>query len=295
MNRNTDWRVAGASVIGTRHEQAAGRCEDAWAAAGRPAVRAASVCDGAGSAPFGYAGAALVSQLTARWLVAHFDEAVAADPDDVRMKLFPAIRRAVRRVARRAGCPAWTFSCTMLAVAAADDGRWLAVHIGDGGIAAEVGGGLRLISAPQKGRYANETTFVTTRRFEDAFDRFRVVRSADGDGPAPTGFALFTDGVEDSVIDRATGSPAAALAGMFGWLRDHPEEVVGDALQDNLHAVFRERTDDDCTLVLFARSPVPGGDPREDPQACVDVPRGGHGQSRDPAVDESTLTEAQHV
>ena len=264
MNQSHGWRVAGASVVGTQHEQMGGRCEDRWAAdrspdRNGPAVWAAGVCDGAGSAPLGYVGAALVSQFTARWLTAHFEWAVAADPDDLRMALFPAVRRALRRVARRAGCPVWTFSCTLAAVAVSADGRWVAVHMGDGGIAVELGSGLRLVSAPHKGRHANETTFVTTSRFEDAFEGLRVVRSADAAAP-PTGFALFTDGVEDSVLDRRTGHVGEVLGSLIGWLRDHPEGVVCEALEANLTTVFRERTHDDCTLVLLAR-PAPAVGP----------------------------------
>ena len=47
---------------------------------------------------------------------------------------------------------------------------------------------------------------------------------------------------------------------MIGWLRDHPEGVVCEALEANLTTVFRERTHDDCTLVLLAR-PAPAVGP----------------------------------
>lgn len=69
----------------------------------------------------------------------------------------------------------------------------------------------------------------------------------------PTGFVIFSDGVENSLLDRRTGTVAHAASIMLGWLPEHPPDRVSRALEQNINTVFREQSRDDCTVVLMAK------------------------------------------
>jgi len=247
------WKVAGASVIGKQHEQAGGRCEDAWSSARRALLgghEALAVCvsDGAGSAANGWAGAQMASRVLATWLVDNIEKVFGGVADDRKRVIASTLKRVLRRAADRSGAALKSYACTIVAVLATTDGRWLTVHLGDGAIVGSFGGTLRAVSVPRKGEFANETYFVTDN---DAIESIDIQGGDACDStPPPSAFALFTDGVEGSLVNRRTAEVSRVLADMFDWLVDNPETEVAAALERNLSQVFRERTGDDCSLAI---------------------------------------------
>jgi len=250
------WRVAAASVIGKQHEDAGGRCEDAWYITRRVVpgvdqeVVATCVCDGAGSASRGWLGAALVSKLVSSWLVANFVRMQEMSKEDVGHEVVATAKRSLRRLAAKEHINLREFACTIVAVAVAQDGRWVAIHLGDGGIIGQFSTGLKPVSVPKKGEFANETFFVTD---DDAATNIDIQMSSSTAEPtSPSGFALFSDGVEASLVNRRSMEVAPVLATMLGWLIENSEEEVTEAIEANLKTVFRQKTGDDCTLALLA-------------------------------------------
>jgi hypothetical protein len=72
-----------------------------------------------------------------------------------------------------------------------------------GGIVGSFGGALRIVSAPRKGEFANETFFMTDN---DAVASIDIQSgNAGGPPPPPEAFVLFTDGVEGALVNRRTG------------------------------------------------------------------------------------------
>ena len=258
--RARQWKVAGASVIGKQHERAAGRCEDAWSSARRALPgghEALAVCvsDGAGSAENGWAGAQMVSRVLANWLVDNTVTVFGGIADNRKRVITSTLKRVLRRAASGSGATLKSYACTIVAVLTTTDGRWLTVHLGDGAIVGSFGGMLRIVSVPRKGEFANETFFVTDN---DVIESIDIQNGDAGDlTPAPEAFALFTDGVEGSLVNRRTGEVSRVLADMFGWLVNNSEADVAAALETNLSQVFRERTGDDCSLVIAVQEPHP--------------------------------------
>lgn len=247
------WRCAGASVIGVQHERNGGKCEDAWScyriSTSIPEVLAVCVCDGAGSAPRGWEGANAISRLAAEWLAANFDWAFAAADETLKAAVFSSIKDGLHVLASDSGTALEDYACTMVALTLASDGRWFVLHLGDGSVIGQLGDEIKVISPPMKGEFVNETYFVTDG---DAVANTAVVRSSDplNDAP-PRGFAIFTDGIESSLLNRHNYQVAMpVIRQMFGWLRENPEPQVTEALQINLKEVFRSKSGDDCTLVL---------------------------------------------
>jgi hypothetical protein len=119
---------------------------------------------------------------------------------------------------------------------------------------AQLGEELRLISGAHKGEFANQTYFVTDRDATRHCKLFKGGRT----GPESTAyaFALFTDGLENLLIERRDGGLAPVFVQVFQWLRTYRPEEVSAALQENLLRVFRPNSSlgDDCTLALLVRS-----------------------------------------
>jgi serine/threonine protein phosphatase PrpC len=241
-----------------QHENAGGRCEDAWHIARRVVagldqeVVAACVCDGAGSASRGWLGASLVSKLVSSWLVENFVTVLKLSKNDASHEIVAVAKRHLRRLASKSRVQFREFACTTVAVAVAQDGRWISVHLGDGGIVGQFDNGLKAVCVPKKGEFANETFFITD---DDAATNIDIQFSSQSNGAtSPCGFALFTDGVEASLVNRRSKQVAPALATILGWLQENPEEEVSKAIEKNLTDMFRRKTGDDCTLALLVKT-----------------------------------------
>src|SRR3546814_16977978 len=83
----------------------------------------------------------------------------------------------------------------------------LTAHIGDGAVVGRVTATKEwsVLSAPAHGEYASTTYFVT----DDPQPKLRIARHFDGHDAV----AVFSDGIENLVIDNATG---ASSPGFFG-------------------------------------------------------------------------------
>ncbi len=277
------WACVGAKVIGRSHQWNNGRCEDRWSKCRHNSggmhgeVVAACVSDGAGSVNFGYIGASVVSSTLTKWLVRNFPLAASTSVDEIKSKLMPYLLSKLCRIASSKQTTLRNFASTIVAVAVAEDGSGIAIHLGDGGIIGRFGSELRPVSVPMKGEFANETFFVSDR---DAADRMRILRwgpgeACDGESgfESADGFLLFSDGLEASLLHRTTQEIAPAASTMLTWLDNYPELDVEAAVQSNLNDVFRLRTMDDCTLVLMSNvsgSMIPLSDqrPTQLPQAA---------------------------
>lgn len=254
----TRWKLAGASVIGKQHEDAGGRCEDAWSSvrcalpSGHEAL-AVCVSDGAGSAANGGVGAQMTSRVLANWLVENAENLFRFVADDKKWSIASTLKRVLRRAAERRGSEIKSYACTVVAVLTVTDGRWITVHLGDGAIVGRFGNDLKAVSVPRKGEFANETFFVTD---SDAAESLDIQESSNYEAALPvTGFALFTDGVESSLVDRRSSEVSRVLGDMFGWLSSNSEQDVSEALENNIKNIFRQRTGDDCSIAIIVQEP----------------------------------------
>ena len=144
---------------------------------------------------------------------------------------------------------------TTLLIALATPCCVAALQIGDGYVLrVTLETGPEALFRPNRGRYANETAFLTSfASFDELRARDQVqVRSV----PVATTSALglITDGLEHVVMDmRAGGVPhAPLLASLLRELQRHQPEAFAARLERYLlqSERIRERSDDDKTLVL---------------------------------------------
>lgn len=242
------WKCSGASVKGNSHEINGIECQDVWTKYVYQNVIAVCICDGAGSAKHSRIGAEITSKIVTQWLAVFFDEAFGK-PLGVFVTVHTEIISALCNKATELQCELQELSCTLVAVAVDNAGRYVYWHLGDGGIITRCDNELRVLSTPQKGDYANETYFVTE---EDVAEYLQFGVSIE-ETQNITGFAVFSDGLEMLLYSHATLEVAPAVAGMLNWHTQADEKTISQVIEKNLTDVFRQKTNDDCSLVLLTR------------------------------------------
>jgi hypothetical protein len=125
----------------------------------------------------------------------------------------------------------------------------LTVHVGDGAVVGRSGGDdWSTLSAPENGEYASMTYFLT----DDPAPRLRISRFSG----AFTALAVFSDGIENLVLDHKTNAPHAPFFRSMLAPLDGANEMgrlprLSSALAAFLgSARVCEKTDDDKTMIL---------------------------------------------
>ena len=244
-------KIAAATVAGASHRELGQPGQDYVAKIRGRGIAAVALADGAGSAAHAALGARIVVTAILKLLRAEFHALLnqAGDPCAERMIL--RLQHGLDRCAQRRGIERGELASTLLFVAT--DGRdYLCGQIGDGRIArcGAEGSAITAIFEPAKGEYFNQTVFVTDR---DALDEFELEW---GELDDIGGFALMSDGAEESLYQRGTGMFAPALSKMLGWLDRRSEVAVRAALTRNLRDTLSLRTGDDLGLALMRFTPL---------------------------------------
>ena len=264
MTRKNHWRVAHASVTGTRHSGAGQECQDFSCFLRMPKLHpdalVACVADGLGSAKHGALAAQLAAEtacLEASTLLWERQEA-AKNPERIESLLNASILQARLVLEHQAEAmqeELTTLGTTLLII----------VHVADTIAAAQVGDGAAVVSTqhgnyitlaqPQRGEYANETTALTSKR---ALQKCQLTIAQPPD-PVQE-IAMLTDGLLNISMDTSSMEPHQPFfAKLTNWLREYPDdEHPGLDLEDTLKSDFiTKRTDDDLTLLLAVRAHNP--------------------------------------
>lgn len=249
-----DWRVMGASVVGTAHEKNGTPCQDAHAyqfLAGSGGV-AMAVSDGAGTAEHSAEGSGLAVREAVAVLAAAGWKRPGTEAEWT-LLLHDAFRQAREAVLGRAQLfrlePhlfAATLTCVVLF-----DGWLVAGQVGDGLVVAQAEDSEALLVAarPVRGEYANETMFLTgetaLENIQMSFER-RPVQAV----------AVLSDGLIRLAMDIATGQAHRPFfQPLFAFAAASRERLTAEAELKAFLSSERvnTRTDDDKTLVLLAR------------------------------------------
>ena len=165
---------------------------------------------------------------------------------------FTGATEAIEKKAKQDGADVRQYATTLLIAIAVDD-VVAAGQTGDGAIVARIGDQeYRTLIVPQRGRYRNETTFITE---PDSVPQIMAKSKT-----AVNRIALFTDGLEGLVIAQADGSPHAPFFdGIFRWI----EMQNGDraSIEAGLTRLLndpktRNKTHDDLSIAVACRPAV---------------------------------------
>ncbi len=251
----TRWTFGGASVRGISHVkngtrlQDAKRCFEAIDPTGN-AVFCAVVSDGAGSASHGGEGASVVCRTMAEALRLHFAAGSVDMPseDDIWDWIDQVRDRIIHAATQRSLSPR-DFAATMV-LAISDGTVTITAHVGDGAIVARHGvdQSWLLLSASENGEYASTTYFVT----DSGIPRLRVERHEVG----IDAIFLFSDGIENQVLDGATNEPYANFFTPMAKPFISSKALGRDGFLSERLSIyldsekFAQHTDDDKTLII---------------------------------------------
>jgi hypothetical protein len=255
------WRLVIGSASGTSHRATGAPCQDS--AAHRfiegpdGKILIAVICDGAGSAAHAEVGASLAAEA----FISAVEEYLTGKGRlaDVNRELATAwIKTVARRLEDEASSSESAlreYACTLLAAVIGVDTA-VFIQIGDGAIVVSHGphDGWSYVFWPQHGEFANTTNFVVSPNACEVMDFELALRGV-------REIALFSDGIENLVLHRATKSVHERFfATMFPPVRSSQSAGLNMELSASLtqyldSPVICDRTDDDKTLILATRVP----------------------------------------
>jgi hypothetical protein len=248
------WTYAAASVIGTSHIRAGTKLQDSkhcfvtYDAAGRHLFFSV-VSDGAGSAKFGGQGASIVCRTMVGEARAVLSSCVAFPNDETIWNWLDNARERIYAVAKTREAKARDFAATLVMVIASSEAI-LTAHIGDGAVVArrQEADEWSVLSAPHHGEYVSTTYFVT----DDPQPSLRIARH----NSKFNAIAAFSDGIENLVLDHATGEASPSFFGPMAKPLDaspilgRSSELSASLAEFLASERLNERTDDDKTLVI---------------------------------------------
>lgn len=253
MTQGGPLSVYSASVTGTGHLRRGIERQDQVFHRTEAGFSIAVVSDGAGSAPNSALGALVTTRtvtVAATWRLLQ----MACPPDaealgDILTGATVAARRSLELMASQTGEPLGSYANTLL-LAIQTESLLGAVQIGDGGIVvSDCQVGYRLFTSPQRGEYANQTTFITSRDWRESLE-LRVQEER------PRNLAMFSDGLQNLVIESATEQPFRPFFNnVFQWLEKQSDPRKAET---ELASLLRSprvtaKSDDDITLLLATR------------------------------------------
>lgn len=241
------WRIVGASVRGTSHCKSGAPCQDSSdyrrTFIGNVPVLVVGIADGAGSASASDIGSAqairfLFQKVSSLHALRELNESVAKE-------WMLETRAHLSAIGEQTGLATSDLACTVL-LAILSERDSIFIQVGDGAWVVEEESNLKCMTWPSGGEYANQTTFITSPTWEDAFQYRRL----EGHILAVAGFSDGLQGLALQFASRTAHGPF--FDPMFKALRaaDDETDLKAPLIQFLASHPVVERTDDDKSLVL---------------------------------------------
>lgn len=256
-----NWHCIAASVIGTSHTTTNTECQDAslcneFSTKADDIVFVGIASDGAGSVSHSQFGANSTCRILSEKLELYFANGaeVRDIEQDAMEEWIGEIRRVIEESGKEQGIPLQEYACTLLVAVIGRDCAVFA-QIGDGAIVVSNQGTTNDYSCifwPERGEYANVTSFLTEENFKEHLQFAKQSQSIND-------IAILTDGLQELALEYQSRTAFAPFfSGFFQRLRNTPEsdlQAIEVALETFLDSrQVNERTNDDKTLILAIRA-----------------------------------------
>lgn len=231
---------------GMSHFENGEQCQDYIASLEVDDKKIIALSDGAGSCKY----SGIAAKSIVHWILTYLEEyfdyfyyGIESDYDIVRERIVIAIKNKLENME----IPVSQCSCTLLAVALSCDGRWLALHVGDGIIFSD-SANQGVLSYPENGKYANETFFVNDK------DLSKHLRIYSGREEGKISFMIISDGCGNALFERGKGKPAEAVELMYSWLYNNPPQYVERAIERALREEICHFSEDDLSIGIILKN-----------------------------------------
>jgi hypothetical protein len=245
------WKVFFASATGKYHLDGNTPCQDYGHYVVADDVLIGVVCDGAGSASEGQAGAEFFARRVTELLTesvksSTLDGSREAEYRDVLAGIVGRVRSELGETAQARQLTLRDFACTLVGCVASRTGGCF-FHIGDGFAIYMKDDGESVLSRPENGEHADETYFVTDTAWSEHL-RVTVISEINQGGL----IGLMSDGTAPFAVNRPkTGFYRPFIDPVVNFLRNVTEEHGSEALKNVLaDEKTYQITPDDKTLLL---------------------------------------------
>lgn len=249
MSRGTHsetWTFAGLLRQGETHRIKGIACDDyAKGVELNDGTFIAVVCDGAGSAAKGGIGSRVCAEKFIEYMITRCDQEPLTD-EDVR-KAFSFARAGLEEESARYNLPIETFSTTMVAIACLADSTIFA-QIGDGfAVAHFADSRLEMPLIPDRGEFANQTYFVTSKNWLESMYISTINEPC-------IGCTLSTDGLQSILITPDNKPHEPFFTKMFEHTKHLNVAELEISLREFLSSnMVNAKVSDDATIVTAVR------------------------------------------
>lgn len=247
---NGQWVLVTASQTGRGHKKRKLVCQDRAGFYYNGDVTVLALSDGAGSRVYSHLGAELIVKESAEFIRKNFawlfDNAANQEAGQ---KLRRHICYKLEEFAKENFLAYDDLAATMLVVAVRD-GKYIALHIGDGVIGYIKGGIVQLLSAPNNGEFANTTVFVNSASAANEIHFYKGALETEG----VQGFVLMSDGAATSLYQKQRNVFAGALNSLSRVVGILLPEELKKLVQKEYMPMLTNRTMDDCSLAIMVQS-----------------------------------------
>lgn len=242
------WKSVCCALQGRGHLKKNIPCQDKVTRREENGIHVIVLADGAGSAVFSHFGAECVVNCVAEFILKKFFDLITCeDGHKVKKELLSVILKSLEEEAMERKCTIKDLASTLL-VAAVSDKNFFLAHLGDGVIGYLNDTGLKTVSTPDNGEFANETFFVTSVNAEAHMKIYK------GELKKISGFVLMSDGTEQSLYNKRNKTLAPVIKRLLHRTCLIAPEILTPQLEDALGSVVIDNTYDDCSIALLART-----------------------------------------
>lgn len=258
LMKNSQWRIAHASAIGTAHINQGTECQDRFACeiveTKNGEVLIAVVADGAGSTTDGQIGAEIACRFFVEE-VADFLKSRDASVGSLSLEFgkfwISFFQQKIAGTAKSAKKNVRDYASTLVG-AAIGKNHSAFFQIGDGGAVFSTSGeakSYQFAITPQESEYVNVTEFLTDEAAVEKL-RFELIAERIED------LILFSDGIFAVAVEYQTNQPHEPfLIPMIAPLRNGNGKDLNEKLVNFLSSPkMNEKTDDDKTIILASRA-----------------------------------------
>lgn len=232
-------------VRGYSHEATALPCQDVCSVESTPHKAWLALADGAGFSSLAQEGAKATVQHVKGllWRIRKAGEKGLTETE--KDAFLTDIQFRLEVLAKEKSCEVGLLASTLLAVQVWN-GYYIAFHLGDGVIGCyHSDDSVSELSAPENGRYANQTWFTTSM---DAKEHLRFYHGKLGN---IQGFFAMSDGAANSLYDSQRHLFAPLVAEIFKKMHAEGVEPTSSSLKKLMEGVIREQTKDDISFACF--------------------------------------------
>ena len=244
------WNTIQCAVQGKSHIKTGVPCQDKTYSLFLNGVKVIALDDGAGSAKLSHYGAESSTKFICQELAENFDSYfLNEDGLSVKQLLIKKILEKLTEKSKTLECEIKDLASTLLVVAIKEN-NFIISHIGDGVIGYLKNAELKIASQPENGEFINTTVFTTSK---DAIMTMKLIKGNLGD---INGFILMSDGTEESLYNKKTKSLADVLKKIMNSSLILNTEILQEQLQYSFENVIREKTTDDCSIVILTKEDI---------------------------------------